>query len=566
MDSILLIIVTFILYLFAYRIYGTYLSKKIFNLKDTEDTPAHLLNDNSDYVPTKMDIVFGHHYTSIAGTGPIVGPAIGIIWGWVPALIWVIFGSIFIGAVHDFSSLVVSLRNDGKSIGDIAAKLISKRVRLMFLALVCLALTIVIAVFCLVIAFLFSKYPASVIPIWTQIPIAMLLGRAIYGKKKNVLLLSIVALFIMYVTIVIGAYCPVVIPAFMGVSPVVIWSVILLIYAFWASVLPVWKLLQPRDYINGHQLFVAMFLLVAGIIVSHPEIVAPAYSPSPEGAPSMIPFIFIVIACGAVSGFHSLVSSGTTAKQLSRESDAKPIGYGSMLLEGLLAVFVIIAVSAGIGLETDANALSGAAAWHARYGSWSQASGLGEKVGAFVLGAGNMVSYLGIPHNIALAIMGVFVASFAGTTLDTATRLQRYAVSELSSALNVKALTGKYAATIVAVLAGGVLALCDGKGKGGLILWPLFGATNQLLASLALMVVTVYLAKNKSKIWVTAVPYVFMFVITGWSMAEQLAVYIQKQTYHLAVIGILIVILEIWMIVEALIVILKNHRNTGNSV
>ena len=567
MGSILLAVGAFVAYIVAYRTYGRFLGKKLFGLDDSRKTAAVELEDGADYVPTKPEILFGHHYTSIAGTGPIVGPAIGIIWGWVPALLWVVFGAIFMGAVHDFGALVVSMRNKGRSIGDIAADLISPRVRMMFLALVSLALLIVLAVFCLVIAAIFALYPQSVIPIWCEIPIAIALGHAIYRKKMSALPLSIVAVVLMYVTVVIGAYLPIELVdeagnSLVGMPPVVFWSIILLVYAYVASVLPVWRLLQPRDYINGHELFIALGLLALGTVFAHPAIVAPALQMDPEGAPPMWPMLFVTIACGAISGFHSLVGSGTTSKQISKETDARAIGYGAMLLEGLLAVFVIVAVAGGIGLglkTEEGTFLTGAAAWQHHYASWGAAKGLGAKLGAFVDGSANMLEALAIPRDVGLAIMGVFVASFAATTLDTATRIQRYVVSEFASAAKVNFLAGKHAATAVAVITAGVLALHDGKGAGGMILWPLFGATNQLIACLALLVVTAYLKKKWKPIWFTLIPAAIMFVITGWAMAYNISKFWSKglPQLHLLVISVIVIALELWMVVETVKVLTK---------
>ncbi len=571
MNTVLLAIGTSIVYLLAYNTYGKFLSKKIFSLAHDAKTPAHELNDGIDYVPTKLEILFGHHYTSIAGTGPIVGPAIGIIWGWLPALIWVLVGSVFMGAVHDFGSIIISLRNQGKTVGDIAAKLISPRVRLMFLSIILLGLFIVIAIFCLVMAVLFKIYPQAILPIWLQIPIAVWLGHMVHKKHKPALPYSLIALFLLYATIIIGAspsiYEPISnfingIATTTGRTPVVIWSIILLIYAFIASTLPVWQLLQPRDYINGHQLFVAMGLLALGVLFSHPPLVAPALNLNPEGAPPIWPFLFITIACGAISGFHSLVGSGTTAKQMDKEHDSFVVGYGGMLLESLLSVFAIIAVGAGIGIATSHSDLSGVDAFNAHYSSWAAAKGLGPKVNAFVDGSANMLLAIGIPFTIGVTIMGVFVASFAGTTLDTATRLQRYVISELSASLNIKFFSNKYAATTLAVLSAGILALGDGKGTGGLILWPLFGASNQLLASLALLVITVYLAKNKKPVIFTLIPFIFMSFMTGWAMTIQLNGYFKNASsqMHLLIMGTIIFGLQIWMIFEGIIEVYRETR------
>lgn len=538
------------LYLIAYHTYGKFLAKKIYRLDNSNITPAEEINDRHDYVPTKKEILFGHHFTSIAGTGPIVGPAIGIIWGWLPAILWVVFGSILMGAVHDFGTLIISIRNKGKSIGDASSSIISPRVRIMFLCIICMVLLILIAVFCLVVAVLFDLYPQSVISIWFEIPLAIWLGYMIYTRNKSALKYSLIALVLLYVSVLIGSYVPLEMPQIGPLTPVAAWTIILLIYAFIASTLPVHKLLQPRDYINGHELFVAMGLLALGIIVARPEIVAPAINTNPEGAPPFLPFLFITIACGAISGFHGLVGSGTSSKQISKESDALPIGYGGMLMEGMLATFVIIATCAGIGYLAE-NGITGAELWHHHYASWGEASGLGAKVRAFVEGSANILTSFGIPRTIGITIMGVFVASFAGTSLDTATRLQRYVVSELSSSLRIRIFSGKYVATLFAVVTGGLLALHDGKGKGGLLLWPLFGGSNQLLACLALLVITVYLAKKGRKIIFTIIPFFFMLVMTGWAMFIQLGNYFSKSQWLLFSIGLVVAVLELWMLVEA---------------
>jgi len=571
MGSIFLAVGAAVAYILAYHTYGKFLAHKIFDLDPNRKTPAVEINDGMDYVPTKKGILFGHHYTSIAGTGPIVGPAIGIIWGWVPAFIWVTVGCIFMGAVHDLGALAVSMRHQGRGIGDIAGDLISARVRVMFLCIIALALTIVLAIFCLVIAWLFNKYPGSVFPVWIQIPIAMALGHMIYKSKLSALPLSLVALVVLGVAVYMGATIwkisiPDIPIGSIVIVPRVTWSILLLLYVFVASVLPVTWLLQPRDYINGHVLFVIMFLLAAGVLVSQPEIVAPALNLNPKGAPPILPFLFVTIACGAISGFHSLVASGTTSKQIANEADAKVIGYGSMLMEGMLAVFVLVAVAGGIGLLADKGGLVGAERWSHHYASWGAAEGLGAKVGAFVDGSANMLDAIGIPVAVGMTIMGVFVACFAGTTLDTATRLQRYVISELGGGIGVKPLKNKYVATSVAVISAGALALWDGEGKGGLLLWPLFGATNQLLAALAFLIITVYLAKKGKPIYCTLIPFCIMLVMTAWAIIYKLGDFyrdytgVESKNLHLLIITCIIVVLEIWMIIESAATIIKSRK------
>ena len=569
MDAVILMVVVFIGYILAYKVYGKFLSQKIFNLSEKAKTPAVEMEDGKDYVPTKKGIIFGHHFTSIAGTGPIVGPAIGVIWGWLPAVIWVLVGTIVMGAVHDFGALVISLRNQGKSISEVTGNYINKRTRSIFFIIVLLELWIVIAIFGLVIAVIFSMYPQSVFPVWCEIPIAIGLGYLLYKKGMNVNLATLLAVVLMYITVILGHFIPITLPTIGSMGPTGTWTIILLIYAFIASTLPVTTLLQPRDYINAWQLMVAMILLVLGVFASaffgDLNIVAPAVQLHPEGAPSMWPFLFITIACGAISGFHALVASGTSAKQVRKETDALAVGYGSMIMEGTLATLVIIAVTAGIGIAyqtKDAGVLTGAAAWTQHYSSWAASAGLGSKVAAFVVGGANMISFLGIPKAIAIVIMGVFVASFAGTTLDTATRLQRYVVQELAGNFKIGFLKGKYAATAFAVITALILAFYNGaNGKGALTLWPLFGAVNQTLAGLSLIVVTVYLkSKGGAKYLLTAIPAVFMIIMTIWGLFINEANFIKSGNILLLIVNAIVIIIAIWIVFEGLTRLLKKQE------
>ncbi len=562
MNSLIIAVLAAVLYIAAYKTYGRFLARRIFSINPEAACPSKTHHDGIDFVATDKTVLFGHHFTSIAGTGPIVGPAIAVIWGWVPALIWILAGSVFMGAVHDFGSMMISLRHDGRTIGDIAGDVINTRVRTLFMLIIFFALWLVIAIFGVVIAAVFAIFPQSVVPVWLQLPIAVWLGCMVYKKGKSHILYGIIAAVLMYAAVIVGAYVPVNMPDAFGLSSVGLWVIILLIYAYAASTLPVTVLLQPRDYINAFQLCIAMGLLFLGVIVTHPPIVAPAANLAAEGAPALFPFLFITVACGAISGFHCLVSSGTSSKQCDLETSAQPISYGGMLLEGMLAVIVIIACTAGIGLglEKDGTLFTGAEAFHAQYASWSAAGGLGAKIEAFVTGASNMVAGLGLPRSVVLTLMGVFVASFAATTLDTATRLQRYVISEIADSVKLPALGRKHPATFIAVATALALAFSSGGGKGALSLWPLFGAVNQLLGSLALLVITVWLARKKVPIIFTALPMAFMIVMTVWGMGINLATFYTGQKLLLFSIGGIITLLQSWMIIEGLIVLARLMR------
>jgi len=558
MNSLVLAAIMLVGFLVAYHTYGRFLGSKIFKLAAENVCPSHELKDYLDFVPTNKHVLFGHHFTSIAGLGPIVGPAVAMIWGWLPATIWVFVGAIFMGAVHDFGALIISLRHQGRSIGDISGDLINPRVRLLFLLIIFFLLLIVIAVFALIIAILFTMYPQAVIPVWIEVPIAVWLGHRVYKKGANHVTLGIIAVIGLYLAVVLGAYAPVDLTAlgFSSQGALVAWMVILYVYAFIASRIPVQVLLQPRDYINSHQLFIAFGLLILGVLVAQPTIVAPVYNGSPAGAPPMWPFLFVVIACGAISGFHSLVSSGTSSKQCYSEADARFVGYGSMLMEAALSTLVIVACAAGIGLgiSTVHGAIFyGTSAYGHLYASWGAISGLGAKIGAFVQGAANMINAYGIPENITITIMGVFIVSFAATTLDTATRLQRYIVGEISRAIRIPQLGNATPATLIAVITAFILSFYNGSGKGALTLWPLFGAANQLLAGMALLVITIYLVRKKIPFLVTLIPMLFMILMTGWAMVLGLKEFYAASNWLLFFIGGIILILEIWMIIEALL-------------
>jgi carbon starvation protein len=548
LNAALLAALVFGLFALGYRYYSRFLSQKIFQIAEDEAVPAHELEDGVDYVPTKKHVLWGHHYTSIAGAAPIVGPAIAVIWGWLPALIWVALGTVFMGAAHDFAALVISLRNRGRSIGEVAGSVINPRVRTLFLLIISFLIWIVLAVFAFIIGTLFVSNPGAIFPINVQILVALALGWLVYRRRIGILAPSLVAYALLIVAIFYGDAFAEAFPAIREISAQT-WVWILLAYSFVASVLPVWLLLQPRDYLNSHQLITGLTLLTLGLIVLHPTMQAPIVNASPPGAPPMIPFLFITIACGAISGFHGLVSSGTTSKQIGCMADARAIGYGGMLGEGTLGLLAVLAATAGFATTAD---------WWSHYESWGAASGLSMKLAAFVNGGATFIASLGIPTATARTFIAVMVIAFAATSLDTGARIQRLVIAELAEAYGVRPLTNRYAAGALGIGAALLLAVTQAGGKGGLILWPLFGTTNQLVAGVTLLVVSIWLRRSGRPFVYTLVPMIFVAVATVTAMLGELRGYFANfgDQWLLASIGSLVLLLDVWVIGEGVRVLL----------
>ncbi|MEV2279248.1 carbon starvation protein A [Nocardiopsis sp. NPDC049922] len=567
MPAVAVLLGALALFALGYRFYSVYLAKRVYQLDPAFVTPAHTYRDGVDYLPTNKHIVFAHHFISVAGAAPIVGPAIAVFWGWGPALLWVVLGTIFASGAHDFGSIVVSVRHRGRSIGTLASDVISARARIMFLLIIFFLVTMVNAVFAVVIAGLFIANPAAVLPVLVTVPLAIGVGQVVYRRRTAALIPSVIALVIVYACIPLGQMAPITVDPIanaFGVDASVVWMVLLFAYTFFASRLPVWMLLQPRDYINQHQMLLALAVIMLGVVVGMNTIEAPAFrSGLPEDSPSIFPLLFITIACGAVSGFHSLVASGTTAKQLDKETDARYVGYLSSLGEGTLAVCSILACTAGIMVFSANQDLT----WSQLYVDWEAASG--GAGGRFVQGVAGFAGNLGVPESVGLVFASVVVVSFAATTLDTAVRLQRYTIQEISTIVADRAREGGgvhraftflarniTVATLIAVALPLALALVPGDFALG-TLWQLFGTTNQLTAGLALSVIAVWVTKRGRNPIAILVPLVFLVVMTSWALVIQLVAFAGAddplQRYVLAPLDLAIFALALWMTVEAAI-------------
>jgi carbon starvation protein len=542
-------VVVGVLFFLGYRYYSRYLAQKVYVLDPAFVTPAHQFNDGVDFVPTNKHVLFGHHFTSVAGAAPIVGPAIAVFWGWGPALAWIVLGTIFAAGVHDFGSLVVSVRHKAKSIGTLAGDVINGRARRLFLVIIFFLLTLVNAVFAVVIGNLFVANPGAVIPIVVEIPLAIAIGQYIYRTRSSALIPSIVGVIVLYALILVGNAFPI---SLDGLAEALgfeqtrnLWVVLLFAYTWIASRIPVWVLLQPRDYINSHQLFIALGVIALGVIVGMNTIVAPVVNDVPEGSPSFFPFLFITIACGAISGFHSLVSSGTSSKQLDKETDARYVGYMGAVGEGSLATGSVLAATAGVA-ATQAD-------WQALYPDFATASG--GAAGAFVNGVAQFANNLAIPLDLATIFAAVVVISFAATTMDTGVRLQRYVVQEIAESVNFRPLAHNLSlATTVAVVIPLAMALLPGGGEAGYtfgVLWQLFGTTNQLTAGLALSVIAVWVVRHNRNPVAVLVPLVFLLAMTSWALIINLLKFIEAGQWVLAPLDAIIFVLAIWLIVEA---------------
>ena len=558
MPAVVVAVVVGVLFFLGYRYYSAYLAQRVYGVDPEFITPAHARADGVDFVPTNKHVVFGHHFTSVAGAAPIVGPAIAVFWGWGPALAWIVLGTLFAAGVHDTGALAVSVRHGARNIGTVAAEVISRRARTLFLLIIFFLLTLVNAVFAVVIGNLFVANPGAVIPIFVEIPLAIAIGQYIYRSRTPALVPSLVGVAVLYALILVGQRVPVDITGLadaVGVDqPRNLWVVILFAYAFVASRLPVWVLLQPRDYINSHQLFIALGVISAGVVVGGSTIVAPVVNDVPDGSPSVFPFLFITIACGAISGFHSLVASGTTAKQIDREADVRFVGYLGAVGEGSLATGAVLAVTAGV--------VATRAEWDALYPDFATASG--GAVGNFVNGVGVFANNLGVPLDLAVIFAAVVVISFAATTMDTGVRLQRYVVQEIAEVAGWQRLSRDLTlAGLVAVAVPLAMALLPGGGEDGYtfgVLWQLFGTTNQLTAGLALTVVAVWVTSRGRNPAVVVVPLVLLLTMTTWALVVNLRAFVADGQWVLAPLDLVVLVLAVWLMVEAAMVLRRGVR------
>lgn len=474
MNGVVLLLASSVIFLIAYVSYGSWLSKK-WGIDIKRPTPAHTQEDGVDYMPTKPAVLLGHHFSSIAGAGPIVGPITAAVFGWVPVVLWVIVGSIFFGGVQDYGSVVASIRHKGQTIGEIIDATIGRRGKFLFSIFAWLTLVVVIAAFANIVAQTFVASPESATASLLFIALAVVFGLAVYRSRMPLGISSVVGVAALIGCMVLGHLFPL----SLGKNT---WIAILMVYIFIASIAPVWILLQPRDYLNSFLLYAMILFAFAGILVYQPSMqLAPVTNFDLGGGNLLFPMLFVTVACGAISGFHSLVGSGTSSKQLDNEGNAKMIGYGSMLIEGVLAVVAIIAAGY-IGGDKLAELLKA-----------------GGPVNVFADGIGTFMTMFGFSFAVAKGFVALTISAFAMTTLDTATRLGRFIFQEMfapaegaAGKSSASILANPYVATLITIFVSAYMAVGSYT-----TIWPIFGAANQLLAALALLAIAVWLKRSK---------------------------------------------------------------------
>ena len=540
MNSLTLLLVSAIILFIGYVCYGGYLAKK-WGVDDNIKTPAHTKYDGVDYVPAKSPVLLGHHFASIAGAGPIVGPIQAAVFGWIPVALWVLIGSIFFGGVQDFGSLFASIRHDGKSIGEIIEFNMGRKGKKLFSLFAWLTLVLVVAAFANIVADNFVSTPQAASASMFFIILAILFGIAVYRFKMPLIPATIVGVMLLFGCIYLGFLFPIVLSK-------QTWIILLMVYIFVASVTPVWILLQPRDYLNSYLLYAMIIGALLGIFILRPEIQMEGFVGFNVEDQYLFPFLFVTVACGAISGFHSLVGSGTSSKQLYKESDAKKIGYGAMLIEGLLAIVALITV---------------AYISNKQFGSLL---GNGGPVNVFSEGIANFMMSFGIPFTVGKTFTSLAISAFALTSLDTATRLGRFIFQEFfdttnpdekesKKSTNKNPLTNMYISTIITVVCSGLLAV-----MGYEKIWPIFGSANQLLAAIALMAIAIWLANSKKSFKEFIIPIIFMFIVTIVSLCLNIKANIGVN-YALVIIAVLLLILALILIKEAISFIKNNNKN-----
>lgn len=540
------VLVCMLIFFLGYRFYSRFVAKG-FQLNDDSVTPAVEINDGLDYVPAKPSLLMGQHFSAIAAAGPIVGPILAAIWfGWLPAVLWILLGSIFIGGVHDFTSMIVSVRHRASSIGQVVKENMSRTSHVLFLIFMWMCLVYVIIAFTDITAQTFKTVtndtafgPAVAASSVLYLIAGMVMGVLLYKFRLNLIIATVIFLPLVLFIVWIGPRLPEGILGWFAQFSVKEWDVFLLIYCFFASIIPMWLLLQPRGYLGGWLLYLTIIICFIGAVFGGFSIEYPAVNldglKSAMNGKMMFPILFITIACGACSGFHAIVSSGTTSKQIKKESDTLVVGYGAMLMEGLVAVLAIATVMMlPVGdsmLKNDPNLI-------------------------YANGIARYLDLMGIGFNVAFPFALLAFSTFVYDTLDVSTRLGRYIFQEI---FGFKSKAGAALATLATLILPLIFLMLT-KEKGYLVAWPIFGTSNQLLAALTLLAVSIWMRATGKKAWVAIIPTIFMLIMTIWSLVLQVIPFIntfgQEVTADViisGIFGIILFVLSIWLVIESAI-------------
>jgi carbon starvation protein len=543
MNSVWILLIALVWFYFGYRFYGRFVEKRL-KINDRNKTPASSRKEDVDYSPSSKPFLIGHHFASIAGAGPIIGPILAVnYFGWVPVVVWVLLGAVLIGAMHDYTSLIASVRNKGKSVSVITKKYLNSRAGWVFGLMIWVTLVLIITVFSVSAADSIVEKPDLVIPLIAITLIALGLGFGVKKYNWNYKLSSIIAIILIFFFVWIGNMFPVNLPISDPTMLRNLWVTIIFGYAFIASVTPVWILLRPRDYLSAIQMSIILLLGIVAIFIARPVINAPAYISG--GVFPLWPILFITVACGAISGFHGLVSSGTTSKQLSKESDGRAVGYGGMILEGTLAILVTMVAIAGLG-------------WGSGIGSFQETLSRGWIV-LFSSGFGNIVGNIIPVLTVSIAsLLGAFMVNqFILTSVDTSTRLGRFVISEnLAPKLKNRFLT-----TTITLIPAWLLAVTNSYET----MWRLFGTSNQLIASITLIGISAFfIAKKTTKVKFIIIPALFVLVTTLSALLYltfRTGGYIAESNFSLAVISMLMFTLGVFVAVEGFRILIKRKKN-----
>ncbi|GMR04082.1 MAG: carbon starvation protein A [Gammaproteobacteria bacterium] len=585
MNSLFLLIIAVLAFVFGYRFYSKFLSLGVFRLDINYSTPAHRRTDG-DYTFASRHLLFGHHLAAIAAGTTLIGSAVALIWGWIPAFLWMVVGSAVAAGTYGLGSLWLSVRHPGLGAAELAGKFIGPRACELFFLLALALLLIMNAVFALLAAQLFAAYPAAVLPFWTVVLVALVFGQFLRGRREPELIpASLVALLVSIMAVWLLGKVPFAFTgalnldmrgaSFVSMDATFVWMVLMLVYSFFATHLPVRKLVRPHGYLTAVLLGFTLIILYAGVVIEHPNLIAPEFNTPPDG-PGVMPWLFITLTSGAFAGFHFLITNGITAKQLNRETDARYVGYGAAVAEGLIALSAVLIAG---------TAFNSPEAWNQYFASWEGIQGLQPILTLYIDGFVHFAAVLGLGMEFARTLAAVVVISLVVTTLVAGIRVQKHLLAEFAQRHRIipsekegetqtaSAPRAPWLARAVAPLQKdknllwltvgltALLMFSDGQGFGGLKLWPLFGAANLVLGVFGLLLLTLALRRVQQPMVHVLAPMVLLALFASWALIAQLGKWWQTGHWLLFGLGLILLLIELAVILEA-VMTLKSRAST----